>query len=58
MLTSPASSPKLGPLGLAVLRADVAEDGTRVEVAGVSGPITGTVDVLALYDPNKERPRV
>ena len=57
VLTSPASSPKLGPLGLAVLRADVAEDGTRVEVAGASGPIAGIVDALALYDPEKERPR-
>jgi aminomethyltransferase len=57
VLTSPASSPKLGPLGLAVLRADVAEDGTRVEIAGASGPIAGIVDALALYDPKKERPR-
>jgi aminomethyltransferase len=57
VLTSPASSPKLGPLGLAVLRADAADDGTRVEVAGAPGAIAGSVDALALYDPKKERPR-
>jgi glycine cleavage system aminomethyltransferase T len=57
VLTSPAASPKLGHLGLAVLRADVAGDGQKVEVAGQDGPIAGTVDALALYDPQKRRPR-
>lgn len=57
VLTSPAVSPKLGHLGIAVLRADVAEDGQKVEVAGEDGPIMGTVDALALYDPQKRRPR-
>ncbi len=53
VLTSPASSPKLGPLGLAVLRADVADDGTRVEVAGAPGPIAGIVDALAVVRPEE-----
>lgn len=57
VLTSPALSPTLGALGLAILRSDVAEDGRQVEIAAEGGPIAGTVDVLALYDPPKERPR-
>ena len=55
---SPAASPILGPIGLAILRTDTAADGTRVEVAAEGGAIVGTVDVLALYDPAKRRPRV
>jgi quercetin dioxygenase-like cupin family protein len=57
VLTSPATSPILGPIGLAILRTDAAADGTRVEVAAQGGPIAGTVDQLALYDPEKRRPR-
>ncbi len=57
VLTSPALSPTLGPLGLAILRADVATEGQRVSIDADSGPIAGTVDVLGLYDPKKERPR-
>jgi aminomethyltransferase len=57
VLTSPAESPKLGPLGLAILRADVAADGTRLEVALGDGTVGATVDQVALYDPKKERPR-
>ena len=57
VLTSPAESPKLGPIGLAILRADVAADGTALEVALGDGTIGATVDQLALYDPTKERPR-
>ena len=58
VLTSPATSPTLGPLGLAILRADTAAPGTTVEVAMPDGAtVSGTVDVLALYDPQKERPR-
>ncbi len=57
-LTSPALSPILGPIGLAIIRTDVAADGTAVEVAMPDGSTTaGTIDVLALYDPTKERPR-
>jgi aminomethyltransferase len=57
VLTSPATSPKLGNLGLAILRSDVAGDGTHVEVALGEGRIGATVDVAALYDPQKQRPR-
>jgi glycine cleavage system aminomethyltransferase T len=58
VLTSPALSPILGPLGLAIIRTDVAVDGTQVDVAMPDGSTqTGTIDVLALYDPKKTRPR-
>jgi aminomethyltransferase len=57
VLTSPAESPLLGPLGLAILRTDSAADGLRVEVDEGESRMGGTVDVLALYDPRKERPR-
>jgi glycine cleavage system T protein (aminomethyltransferase) len=57
ILTSPAESPALGPIGLAILRADAAADGTHLTVAAQGGPRAATVDVLALYDPRKERPR-
>lgn len=57
VLTSPAESPTLGPLGLAILRTDAAADGTRLQVALGEGVVGATVDQLALYDPQKERPR-
>jgi len=57
VLTSPAESPRYGPIGLAILRTDVAEAGTEVEAAGPTGAIAGTVDVLAIDDPAKEKPR-
>jgi aminomethyltransferase len=57
LLTSPADSPTLGPIGLAILRADAAEDGTSLSVATADGPREATVDALALYDPKKQRPR-
>jgi glycine cleavage system aminomethyltransferase T len=57
-LTSPATSPALGAIGLAIVRTDEASPGTPVEVAMPDGTMAGgTVDVLALYDPKKERPR-
>ncbi len=56
-LTSPAISPSFGAIGLAVLRSDAAADGTRVQVAAGGGPIAGTVAVLAIYDPEKKKPR-
>ncbi|MEA2521617.1 MAG: aminomethyltransferase, partial [Actinomycetota bacterium] len=57
-LTSPAHSPKLGAnIGLAMIRTDVAADGTKVDVALGDGTVAGTVDVLAIYDPQKTRPR-
>jgi aminomethyltransferase len=57
VLTSPATSPRFGNIGLAILRTDVAGDGTEVEVAAGDGTIDGTVDVLAIHDPTKQRPR-
>ncbi len=57
VLTSPATSPSLGGIGLAILRTEAAVDGTVVDVGTERGAIAGTVDVLSLLDPNKERPR-
>jgi aminomethyltransferase len=57
VLTSPATSPKLGNLGLAILRTDVAVDGTQLEVALGDASIGATVEVAPLYDPKKQRPR-
>lgn len=57
VLTSPAISPKLGNIGIAILRTDVALDGNTVEVALEDGTVGATVDVLAVYDPQKRRPR-
>jgi aminomethyltransferase len=57
VLTSPAISPTVGPIGLAILRTDVAVDGEKVEVALGDGTAPGVVDVLAVLDPDKRRPR-
>jgi aminomethyltransferase len=57
VLTSPAMSPTLGNIGLAILRSDVAVDGGAVEVALGDGTVAATIDVLAVYDPQKRRPR-
>jgi aminomethyltransferase len=57
VVTSPASSPRLGTIGLAILDADVATDGEKVEVAVEGGTAPATVEVLSLLDPNRERPR-
>jgi aminomethyltransferase len=57
VLTSPATSPRYGNLGLAILRADAASPGTQVEVVAGDGAIGGTVDVLAIDDPTKKKPR-
>ncbi|HET9309736.1 MAG TPA: aminomethyltransferase family protein [Actinomycetota bacterium] len=58
VLTSPATSPTFGAIGLAIVRTDAATIGTPVEVAMPDGTtMGGTVDVLAVYDPKKERPR-
>ena len=57
VLTSPAISPKLGNIGLAILRTDAAADGSAVDVALGDGTVRATVDVAAIYDPQKRRPR-
>jgi aminomethyltransferase len=56
-LTSPAVSPRFGPIGLAIVEAAAADPGTPVEVVTARGAVPGTVDVLSIYDPAKERPR-
>ncbi len=57
VLTSPAMSPLFGNIGIAILRTDVAGDGTRVDVALGDSTVGATVDVLAIYDPEKKKPR-
>jgi aminomethyltransferase len=52
-ITSPAVSPRLGAIALAVLKTPAAADGSKVEVDGG----VATVAPLSLFDPNKERPR-
>ncbi|MFZ0665630.1 MAG: aminomethyltransferase family protein [Acidimicrobiales bacterium] len=56
-LTSPTTSPKFGPIGLAILDKEVAREGERVEVEMGEGNISATVGPLAIYDPQKLRPR-
>jgi len=53
VLTSPATSPRLGTIGLAILDSGVANDGEKVEVGGG----VATVAPLSLYDPEKKKPR-
>jgi aminomethyltransferase len=57
-LTSPAPSPKFGPIAMAVLKTEVARDGTRLEVKSGDSTIGATVAPLAIYDPEKKRPRM
>jgi dimethylglycine dehydrogenase len=57
VVTSPASSPRVGTIGLAVLDADVATDGEKVEVAVGDGSAAATVAPLSILDPQKRRPR-
>jgi aminomethyltransferase len=56
-VTSPAVSPRVGTIGLAILDTDASDDGTKVEVAVGEGTAPATVDVLSVLDPMKERPR-
>lgn len=57
VLTSPTDSPRYGKIGLAVIRSGHAAPGTPVEVAVEDGVATAAVDVLPIYDTNKQRPR-
>ena len=56
-VTSPATSPRLGTIGLAILDADVASDGEKVEVAVGGSMAPARVAALSLLDPEKRRPR-
>jgi aminomethyltransferase len=58
LLTSPAPSPRFGPIAMAVLESSVAADGTRVDVPVGERTISATVAPLAIYDPEKKRPRM
>ena len=58
LLTSPAPSPRFGPIAMAILDSSVAGDGTHVDVALGERTIAATVAPLAIYDPEKKRPRM
>jgi aminomethyltransferase len=57
VLTSPAASPTYGHIGLAIVRTEASTIGEPVEVDVADGVVTATIDVLAIHDPNKRRPR-
>lgn len=57
VVTSPASSPRVGTIALAILDADVGVDGEKVDVAIGDSTVPATVDVLSAYDPEKKKPR-
>ena len=57
VVTSPAVSPRLGTIALAILDAGVANDGEKVEVAVGDETAAATVDVASPYDPEKKKPR-
>lgn len=57
VLTSPADSPRFGKIGLAVVASGHSAPGTELEVATGEGAAPSTVDVLPIYDTNKQRPR-
>jgi glycine cleavage system aminomethyltransferase T len=50
-------SPRFGPIALAVLETAVAVDGEHVEVSLGEKTVAATVAPLAIYDPEKRRPR-
>lgn len=56
-LTSPTASPMFGSIGLAVLQSDVAADGEPLEVLIGEATVPAHVAPLAIYDPQKLRPR-
>jgi aminomethyltransferase len=56
-LTSPAVSPRFGPIALAILETPVSGDGEQVEVVVGEKTVGATVAPLAIYDPEKKRPR-
>ena len=56
-VTSPTESPRFGVIGLAVIRADLAENGNQVEVAVGDGRVKATVTDLSIHDPEKKKAR-
>jgi glycine cleavage system aminomethyltransferase T len=56
-LTSPAVSPRLGTIGLAIVAADAAAEGSRLDVAVGEGTAAAEVRPLNQYDPERLKPR-
>jgi glycine cleavage system T protein (aminomethyltransferase) len=56
-VTSPASSPRLGTIGLAILDSGVSQDGEHVDVAVGESTAAAEVGPLNRYDPERRRPR-
>jgi aminomethyltransferase len=57
VLTSPTDSPRFGKIGLAIVPTAQANVGDTVDVAVGDGTVSATVEVLPIYDTNKDRPR-
>jgi aminomethyltransferase len=57
VLTSPTETPRFGKIGLAIVPTVEAVVGNTVQVAVGDGTVDATVDVLPIYDTNKDRPR-
>jgi aminomethyltransferase len=57
VVTSPAVSPRVGTIGLAILDTEASADGQVLDVAVGEGTASATVAPPSVYDPSKERPR-
>ncbi len=57
VLTSPTDSPRFGKIGLAVIDSAHASVGNTLGVAVGDAVVPATVDVLPVYDTDKQRPR-
>jgi len=57
VLTSPTDSPRFGKIGLAMVASAQADVGNVLDVAVGDATVSATVDVLPIYDTEKERPR-
>jgi glycine cleavage system T protein (aminomethyltransferase) len=57
VLTSPTETPRFGKIGIAIVPTEEATVGNTVQVAVGDGTVDATVDVLPIYDTNKDRPR-
>jgi aminomethyltransferase len=57
VLTSPTDSPRFGKIGLAVIESAQASVGNTLGVTVGGAVVPATVDVLPIYDTQKERPR-
>jgi aminomethyltransferase len=57
VLTSPTETPRFGKIGIAIVPTTEAIVGNTVQVAMGDGAVDATVDVLPIYDTNKDRPR-